>query len=82
MFSVEEQQQLHDLVSYLNTPHYWLKEDMKHHGNWQKVLEYYNHGYLDECEPFKLFNIERAVELSKGVEPVLLYRYFYKDSKK
>ena len=31
VFSAEEQQQLHDLVSYLNTTHYWVEEDMKYH---------------------------------------------------
>ena len=82
VFSVEEQQQLEHLISYLNTPHYWLKEDMKYQDKWKEVLEYYNQGYLDEHEPFKLFNIEKAVELSKGIEPVLFHKKHYNNSRK
>ena len=82
VFSVEEQQQLHNLVSYLNTPHYYLAEDMKYHNLWKDVLKFYNHGNLEKDDPFGLFSIDKALKLSKGVEPVLFYRYFYNECKK
>ena len=80
IFSTKEQKKLHRLVTYLNTPHYWLEEDMKYHNLWRDVLEYYNHGYLEKDKPLGLFSVERAVNLSKGVEPVLFHRNHYNNS--
>jgi len=69
-FSQEEQNQMNRLISYLNTPHYCLEEDMKYHKEWCEIFELYNLEYDDENEPFQLFDLQKSVELSKGVEPV------------
>lgn len=70
VFSEEEQVQMGRLIAYLNTPHYCSEEDMSHHEEWHEICAFYDQGYLDENEPFQLFNLEKAVELSKGIEPV------------
>ena len=70
-FSEEEQFKMSQLVSYLNTPHYCTEEDFSYHKEWEKILQFYDEGYLDDNEPFQLFDIEKALSLSEGVEPVV-----------
>ena len=69
-FSPEEQNKMKRLIAYLNTPHYCLEEDMKYHKEWCEIFEFHNLEYNDENEPFQLFDIQKALELSKGIEPV------------
>ena len=71
IFSEEEQLKMSQLVSYLNTPHYCTEEDFSYHKEWEKILQFYDEGYLDDNEPFQLFDIEKALSLSEGVEPVV-----------
>lgn len=78
VFSEEEQAKMNSSLEYLNTPHYYIDEDMSHHEEWWEVLEFYNNDYSDENEPYQLFNIEKAVELSQGIEPLL---YHFKSKK-
>ena len=83
-FTKQEQEKLDQLIAYLNTPHYWLKEDSLHHKEWEEVLKYYDHGYLKANDPFGLFSMEKVRQLWEGVEPVL-YRCensFYKSRRK
>ena len=55
----------------MNTPHYCTEEDFSYHKEWEKILQFYDEGYLDDNEPFQLFDIEKALSLSEGVEPVV-----------
>lgn len=73
VFSTKEKKQIHRLVSYLNTPHYLSKEDMENHDLWEKIFIYYNHGYLEKDAPFVPFSVKKALNLFRGVEPVLFY---------
>jgi len=49
------------------------EEEMSHHKEWQDVLAFYDEGYLEENEAYQLFNLEKALELSKGIEPVMFH---------
>lgn len=69
-FSEEEQNQMKRFIAYLNTPHYCLEEDMQYHKEWREIFEFYNQGYTDENKPFQLFDMQKALELSEGIEPV------------
>ena len=61
------------VVSYLNTPHYCTEEDFSYHKEWEKILQFYDEGYSDDNEPFQLFDLEKALALSEGVEPVVYF---------
>ena len=75
VFSQKQKVQMKDLINYLNTPHFATDDDKANYEEWRGILEHYDVGYAKENQPFEVLDIEKVLELIKGIEPVLYKGY-------